>query len=124
MIRKPLSNLRILPLILVLFACSDGNEIEISEAYWGCWREANNTVGVFDLILIENQSEPHGIGLGTNCVLNENTGIQDIGVLRDDTLILDNGVNEFWCFIQNDTLLYSANVSGAELPIEKFIKVQ
>ena len=60
-------------------------------------------------------------GFGTLCVPEPSIPAQALGVFRNDTLILDNGTYEFWCFIENDTLLYSAYGVGA--PPERFVKI-
>ncbi len=92
-----------------------------SVTYWGCWREANSTPGVYDIILIENTTEPHTFQLGNSCIQEPAIPSQDMGVFRNDTLILNNGVYEFWCFIVNDTMLYSAYAPNATT--ERFIKI-
>lgn len=91
-----------------------------SITYWGCWREATGNTGAYDIILIENQAEPHTLQFGTLCV-GDPILVQDIGIFRNDTLILDNGMFEYWCFIENDTLLYSVYIPNA-IP-EKFVKI-
>ena len=90
--------------------------------YWGCWREATGKPGVYDIILTENQAKPHTFQFATLCVGEPNIPPQDIGVFRNDTLILDNGTFEYWCFIENDTLLYSAYIANVPAP-ERFVKI-
>ena len=68
--------------------------------YWGCWRESTGKVGVYDIILTEDTVGPHMFGFGTLCVPEPSIPAQALGVFRNDTLILDNGTYEFWCFIR------------------------
>ncbi len=89
--------------------------------YWGCWREATGKIGYKDIILIENQSEPHTIQVGISCVKDPAILSLDIGVFRNDTLILDNGTFEYWCFIVTDTLIYGVYVPNTET--DKFVKI-
>ena len=89
--------------------------------YWGCWREATGKLGYKDLILIENQSEPHTVQVGISCIKDPAIPSQDIGVFRNDTLILDNGTFEYWCFIVGDTLIYGVYVPNTDT--DKFIKI-
>lgn len=89
--------------------------------YWGCWREATGKPGVYDIILTEDTITPHIFEFATACVPEPAIPPQAVGVFRNDTLILDNGIFEYWCFIIGDTMLYSAYVPS---PIpEKFIKI-
>lgn len=88
--------------------------------YWGCWRESTGNPGYYDIILVEDTIGPHELYFGTLCVADSMLFL-DVGVFRNDTLILDNGTYEFWCFIENDTLLYSAYVPNATT--EKYIKI-
>jgi len=87
--------------------------------YWGCWREATGKTGVYDIVLTEDTAGPHIIELATSCA--PVVPSQDIGIFRNDTLILDNGTIEYWCFIVGDTMLYSAYFPNVE--IEKFTKI-
>lgn len=89
--------------------------------YWGCWTEATGKPGVYDMILIEDTISLHSVELVTSCTSGTVGPAQNIGFFRNDTLILDNGIYEFWCFIENDTLLYSAYAPS--IAIEKFIKI-
>lgn len=118
----------VLSILTSLISCNkedkDSNpnkDIVSEDDYWGCWEEASGNTGVYDIILTENSSEPHKFQFGTNCIPVTSIPAQDIGVFRNDTLILDNGVYEYWCIIVDDTLHYSAysGVASEEL----FIKV-
>lgn len=88
--------------------------------YWGCWHEINKTPGVYDIILTEGNINKHGFEFGNNCIAEQKITKQNIGVFRNDTLILDNGVYEYWCFISGDTLLYSVYLNDSK--VEKFLK--
>jgi len=96
------------------------NVAPVYAQYWGCWTEAYGTVGVYDIILTENPTEPHDFQFGTSCVPEVSIPALSAGVFRNDTLILDNGTFEYWCFVENDTLLYAAY--GVVSSPEKFIK--
>ena len=89
--------------------------------YWGCWREATGKIGYNDIILIENLSGPHTFQVGDSCIHISIIPALDIGVFRNDTLILDNGTFEYWCFIVTDTLIYGVYAPGTET--DKFIKI-
>ena len=109
---------------VALFSCQKENDIQLLEdqaSYWGCWTEATGKNGVYDVKLSGNSSEFHNITIGDNCGLQLVASF-DIGFFRNDTLILDNGQHEFWCYLKGDTLLYSANLKAITPTIEKFTK--
>lgn len=89
--------------------------------YWGCWRQADGNTAVYDILLTEDTAGPHIFELATSCVPEPAIPPQAVGVFRNDTLILDNGMFEYWCFIENDTLIYSAYVPNPTP--EKFVKI-
>lgn len=89
--------------------------------YWGCWREGTGKIGHHDMILIEQTTKPHTIQVADQCVHISTIPALDIGVFRNDTLILDNGIFEFWCYIVGDTLIYGVYAPGTET--DKFIKI-
>ena len=122
---KTMKNL-ILLAFLPLVGCLDLEEIEpvslepsTSYEYWGCWTEATGKAGVYDLGLTENPSGLHTLTFGTVCGV-DTAASMNIGFFRNDTLILDNGDFEFWGYIANDTLVYSAYAQGATT--ERFVK--
>ncbi len=115
--------LKVLVIALIIISCDESegdsvNEINETANYWGCWKEANGNIGVYDIILTENQTEPHTFTIGEDCE-SLNLGEYD-AVFRNDTLIIDDGLYEYWCFIVQDTLYYSAYVSNAST--EVFVK--
>lgn len=88
--------------------------------YWGCWGTSEYDtiidsilISAYDIILTENTPEPHRFEFAVDCV-PISIGPMDIGVFRNDTLILDNGIFEYWCFIVDDTMYYSAYVDNAQ----------
>lgn len=98
------------------------NPVNIKDNYWGCWKEATGKQGVYDITLTEADTGMHNITFSFDCSKNPLLSM-DIGYFRNDTLILDNGLYEFWCYIQRDTLYYSVNNLGnLGENTEKFIK--
>lgn len=89
--------------------------------YWGCWREATGKIGAYDIILTEDTVTPHIFEFATLCIPEPIIPAQPLGIFRNDTLILDNGIYEYWCFIVGDTMLYSAY--GLSVATEKFTKI-
>lgn len=81
--------------------------------------EATGKKGVYDLELIGQGFEISSAALGYDCS-SQIVVFLDSGFFRNDTLILDNGQNKFWCYLQNDTLSFSA-ASGSV--IEKMTKI-
>jgi hypothetical protein len=114
-----MKNLIKLLLVLILFSCEE-NEIHNSN-YFRCWREYRNMPGYYDLIITEMTKEPHRIEFGLDCKPIEGL-LMDIGIFRNDTLIMDNGLNVYWAYYRADTLYYSA-YSDVELKVEKFLKI-
>lgn len=99
---------------IVGISCSDETEILVNDQalYWGCWREVNNTDGVYDIILEENTPGTHKFSFGNNCK-EDIVSTLETGTFRNDTLIIDNGNFEYWCYIKSDTLYYSAYAPSA-----------
>lgn len=111
--------------LLILSSCTeevDTLSIEDQATYWGCWTEATGKNGVYDVKLSGNSFEFHNITIGNDCG-SQLVASFDIGFFRNDTLILDNGQYEFWCYLKGDTLLYSANLQAITPTIEKLIKI-
>lgn len=109
---------------MILLSCNKSditpeNKVNHND-YWGCWTEATGKTEYYDLILTENESEPHRLEMGNDCAPLLSIGYLDIGVFRNDTLILDNGIAEYWCYIKMDTMYYSAYVLNAST--EVFVK--
>ena len=78
-----------------------------------------NKKGVYDLIISENNQQEIEFDFGRKCK-PLNMIINSHCFFRNDTLIIDNGFFEYWCFIENDILFYSAYSKGAR--VQKFIK--
>jgi hypothetical protein len=90
-------------LIFIMLSCDESEPTKSD--YWGCWREINNTEGYYDIILTEG--DPHRFELAIDCI--PVTGLRmDVGLFRNDTLILDNGIAEYWCYLHRDTLHFSS----------------
>ena len=106
--------------ILIFTSCTkEENKIESApevitnhDEYFGQWTEANNTVGYYD-ILITDGIPPTFELVGVETIMNAE--------FRNDTLIIDSGMFEYWCKVRNDTLYYSAYAPNARL--DKFIKL-
>lgn len=100
-----MKKITIILLSLILFSCEKDDPAPKPEAkstdsrYWGLWSPVNG-VG-YCIRLTEGDDghiftfEPIGLSL-------EN------GIIRNDSFIVDNGLNEYWAFEQNGTLTYSA----------------
>lgn len=111
--------------LLILPSCTeevDCTLIEEQAVYWGCWTEATGKLGVYDITLSGDYSDFHNITIGNDCG-SQLVASLDIGFFRNDTLILDNGQYEFWCYLKGDTLLYSANLHNITPTIEKLVKI-
>ena len=110
---------------VAFFSCQEEPDIQLLEdqdSYWGCWTEATGKSGVYDVKISGNSSDFHNITIGDQCG-SQLVASFDIGFFRNDTLILDNGQYEFWCYLKGDTLLYSANLEAITSTIEKLIKI-
>ena len=95
-------------------------KIPSKSEYWGCWKEINTTANIYDIILTEYKSTPHGFQFSNNCAP---IGIpeQKLGVFRNDTLVFDNSIFEYWCYVENDTLSYGVYTPTPPQPV-KFTK--
>lgn len=88
--------------------------------YWGCWKEAFGAP-VYDILLTDGVSIPHGFQFGTTCIPEQSIPVQNIGVFRNDSLTFDNGTYEYWCYVDGDTLTYGAYIVPIQPPT-KFVK--
>ena len=107
--------------LIAMIGCSKKDETKPSndsqfsaKDYEGCWKPVNNQG--FD-ILITNDSI-YKFQFANNCAPMSSDYIE--GVLRNDSMIVDNSFNVYWCYVENDTLTYSAYDVQADTL--KFIK--
>ena len=122
-----MKNLIYILLILTAFSCQEDpcgveeTPTDPHEKYWGCW--TTGKAGYYDVNLKGNGSELHTFAIVESCGLAV-VASTDIGFFRNDTLILDNGIAEFWCYIEIDTLSFSVNIAGFDADVEKLTKVE
>ncbi len=118
---------------LILVCCKKHEEEEpvtpspeitkLQDRYWGCWKEYKNDPTYHDIRLTKSDAGRHGFQLGQNCVGLSAAPRQNNGFFRNDTLILDNGNFEYWCFLKSDTLYYNAYIPNPK-PAAKFLKMK
>ncbi len=100
--------------LLILSSCTEEvDTLSIDDPYLGCWTEVTGKPGVYDITI-----EVDKFALGYGCqatIVAEGTSF-----LRNDTLILDVGAFEYWCYLKGDTLLYS---EGTGNTIERLTKI-
>ena len=89
--------------------------------YWGCWTEHTGDPYVYDISLTEIEQGSHRLDLGKDCDALPVASIE-AGYFRNDTLIIDNGHNVYWCFVQSDTLYYSAYLENYQADKHTFVR--
>jgi len=106
----------LIALLASLFSCNQEEITPISSDYVGLWEEATGKKGVYDVEI----SRPGGYVfslMGNGQVVASVEG----GYVRNDTLLFDNGINEYQLYIQFDTLIYSTKMSTS---VEKLVRIE
>lgn len=107
----------------MLFSACQEEPIEPEDLhadYWGCWTTGITTS--HDVTLEDNGPRLHTFAIVEACGLDV-VASMDLGFFRNDTLILDNGTFEFWCYLEDDTLSLSAYAAGFDTAVLKLTKI-
>lgn len=114
--KKTLFKALLIGLLASLFSCNQEEVSPISSDFVGLWEEATGKKGVYDVKIARPDDYVFSL-IDNGQIVASVPG----GFIRNDTLLFDNGVQEYQLFIRLDTLIYSTKISD---DIEKLVRIE